>query len=134
MLILRRLGGLELQLKPIRNQRNKLTIGRLPLGIAHRIPKEPLQGIQIAPIPGYLDGVADGTLHPAGGRPEGFRYLGIQHLRDGVDHVHIVYRDDDGLPQILVALDVGGNADLVDDARDHGLDAGLVRTALSAAF
>ena len=82
--ILRRLGGLELQLKPIRNQRNKLTIRRLSLGIAHRIPKEPLQGIQIAPIPGYLDGVADGTLHPAGGRPEGFRYLGIEYLRDGV--------------------------------------------------
>ena len=55
--ILRRLGGLELQLKPIRNQRNKLTIRGLPLGIAHRIPKESLQGIQIAPIPGYLDGL-----------------------------------------------------------------------------
>ena len=82
--ILRRLGGLELQLKPIRNQRNKLTIGRFPLGIAHRIPKEPLQGIQIPPIPGYLDGVADGALHPAGGRAEGFRYLGIEYLRDGV--------------------------------------------------
>ena len=78
--------------------------------------------------------MADGTLHPAGGRPEGFRHLGIQHLRDGVDYVHVVYRDDDGLPQILVALDVGGNADLVDDARDHGLDAGLVRAALLRGF
>ena len=82
--ILRRLGGLELQLKPIRNQRNKLTIRRLPLGIAHRVAKEALQGIQVSPVPGYLDGVANGTLHPAGGRPEGFCYLGIQHLRDGV--------------------------------------------------
>ncbi len=134
MLILRRLGGLELQLKPIRNQRNKLTIRRLPLGIAHRIPKEPLQGIQIAPIPGYLDGVANRPLHPAGGRPEGFRYLGIEYLRDGVDHVHIVYRDDDGLPQILVALDVGGNADLVDDARDHGLELVLSGRRFSADF
>ena len=74
--ILRRLGGLELQLKPIRNQGDKLTIRRLSLGIAHRIPKEPLQGIQIAPIPGYLDGVADGTLHPAGGRPKVFATWG----------------------------------------------------------
>ena len=82
--ILRRLGGLELQLKPIRNQRNKLTIRRLPLGIAHRVAKEALQGIQVSPVPGYLDGVANGTLYPAGGRPEGFCYLGIQHLRDGV--------------------------------------------------
>ena len=82
--ILRRLGGLELQLKPIRNQRNKLTIRGLSFGIAHGIPKEPLQGIQIAPIPGYLDGVANGALHPAGGCSECFRYLGIQYLRDGV--------------------------------------------------
>ena len=113
--ILRRLGALELELQPVSDKRNEFRIGGLPLGIAHRIPKEPLQGVQIPPIPGYLDGVADGALHPAGGRPEGFRYLGIQHLRDGVDHVHIVYRDDDGLPQILVALDVGGDADLVQD-------------------
>ena len=82
--ILRRLGALELQLKPICNEGDKLTIRRLPLGIAHRIPKEPLQGIQIAPIPGYLDGVANRPLHPAGGRAEGFRHLGIEYLRDGV--------------------------------------------------
>ena len=82
--ILRRLGALELELQPVSDKRDEFRIGRLPLGIAHRIPKEPLQGIQIAPIPGYLDGVADGPLYPAGGRPEGFRYLGIQHLRDGV--------------------------------------------------
>ena len=82
--ILRRLGALELKLQPVSDKRNKLTIGGLPLGVAHGIPKEPLQGVQIPPIPGYLDGVADGTLHPAGGRPEGFRYLGIQYLRDGV--------------------------------------------------
>jgi len=82
--ILRRLGALELELQAVGNQGDEFRIGGLPFGIAHGIPKEPLQGIQIAPIPGYLDGVADGTLHPAGGRPEGFRYLGIEYLRDGV--------------------------------------------------
>ena len=64
MLILRRLGALELQLKPIRNQRNKLTIGGLPLGIADGVAKEALQGIQISPVPGHLDGVADGPFYP----------------------------------------------------------------------
>ena len=29
---------------------------------------------------------------------------------------------------------MGGNANLVDDARDHGLDAGLVRAALFRGF
>ena len=47
---------------------------------------------------------------------EGFRHLGVEYLGDGVDDVHIVDRDDDGFPQILVALDVGGDADFVDDA------------------
>lgn len=62
--ILRRLGGLELQLKPIRNQRNKLTVRGLSLGVAYRIAKEALQGVQISPVPGYFDGVADGPFYP----------------------------------------------------------------------
>ena len=82
--VLRRLCGLELQLKPIRNQRNKLTIRGLALGVAHRVAKEALQGVEIAPIPGYLDGVANGTLHPAGGGLEGFGHLGVEDLGDGV--------------------------------------------------
>ena len=64
VLILGGLGGFELQLKPVRNQCNKLTIRRLPLGIAHRIAEEALQGVQISPIPGDLDGVADGPFYP----------------------------------------------------------------------
>ena len=84
MLILRRLGGLELQLKPIRNQRNKLTIGGLPLGIADGVAEEALQGVQVAPVPGYFDGVADGPLYPAGGGLEGFGYLGVEDLGNGV--------------------------------------------------
>ena len=79
------LGGFTHSLADyVGNPGDELTIRRLSLGIAHRIPKEPLQGVQIPPIPGYLDGVANRPLHPAGGRSEGFRYLGIQHLRDGV--------------------------------------------------
>ena len=61
----------------------------------------------------------------AGGGLEGFCYLGIQYLGDGIDHVHVSHGDDDGFPQILVALDVGGDTDLMDDAGDHGLDVGL---------
>ena len=82
--ILRRLGALELELQAVSNQGDELTIRGLSFGIAHGISKEPLKRIQITPIPCYLDGVADGALHPAGGRPESLRYLGIQYLRDGV--------------------------------------------------
>ena len=64
VLILGGLGALELQLKPICNQGNKLTIGGLPLGVADGVAKEALQGVQIAPVPGHLDGVADGPFYP----------------------------------------------------------------------
>ena len=62
--VLGRLGGFELQLQSIRNERNKLTVGGLSLGIADGIAKEALQGVQVSPVPGYLDGVADGPFYP----------------------------------------------------------------------
>ena len=95
----------------VRDQGDKLRIGGLSLGIADGIAEEPLQGIQIAPIPGDLDGVPDCPLHSGRRGAEGLRHLGVQDLGDGIDHVHVVHRDDDGLPQILVALDVGRDAD-----------------------
>ena len=55
--------------------------------------------------------MADGPLHPAGGGLEGLGDLGVQYFRDGVDHIHVVDGNDDGFPQVLVALDVGRDAD-----------------------
>ena len=105
------LGALELQLQPVGNQGDELTIGGLSLGVGHRVAKEALEGVQISSVPGYLDGVADGPLYPGRRGAEGLCHLGVEHLGNGVDHIHIIHGDDDGLPQILVALDVGGNAD-----------------------
>ena len=82
--VLRYILSLELKLEFVRNQGDELRIGRLSLGVGYRVAKEPLQCIQIAPIPGDLDGVAEGPLHPGRGGLEGFGYLGIQHLGDGV--------------------------------------------------
>ena len=64
VLILGRLGGFELQLKPVGNQGNKLTIGGLPFGVADGIAEEALQGVQVSPVPGHFDGVADGPFYP----------------------------------------------------------------------
>ena len=88
-----------------------------------------MQGVEIAPVPGDLDGVANGPLYPAWGGLEGFGHLGVEDLGDGVDDIHIVHRQDDGLSEVLVALDMGGNADLVNDVRDHALNAGPVHPA-----
>ena len=78
------LGRLQLKLQFIRNQRNKFRIRGFSLGIADGIAEKSLQRIQITTIPGYLNGMADGTFYTAGGGLECFRHLGIQYLCDGV--------------------------------------------------
>ena len=105
------LGAFKLQLELVRNQGDELRIGGFALGVGHGVAEEPLQRIQIAPIPGYLDGVADGPLHSGRGGAEVLGYLGVEHLGDGVDHIHVIDGDDNGLPQILVALDMRRDAD-----------------------
>ena len=78
------LAGLELEGQFVNDKRNEFRIGGFSLGITDGIPEESLQRIQIASVPGYFDGVADGTLHSGRGSLEGFRYLGVEHLGDGV--------------------------------------------------
>ena len=79
-----RLGALELKLQFVRDEGDELRIGGLALGIGHGVAEEPLERIQIAPVPGDFDGVADGPLHPAGGGAEVLGHLGVEHLGDGV--------------------------------------------------
>ena len=110
-------------MKLICNKGDEFGIRGFSFGIADGIAEKSLQRIQIASVPGYFDSMADGPLHSAGGGLEGLRHLGVEYFGDGVDHIHVVDGNDDGFPQVLVALDVGGNTDLVDDTSDHGFDA-----------
>ena len=66
------------------NKGNKLTIGGLALGVGNCVAEESLQSVQIASVPGYFDGVPDGSFHTAGGGLEGFCHLGVEHLGDGI--------------------------------------------------
>ena len=93
-----RLGTLELKLELVRNQGDELRIGGLSLGVADGVAEESLQGVQIPPVPGNLDGVADGSFHPAGCGAEVLGHLRVEHLGDGVDHIHVIDGDDNGLP------------------------------------
>ena len=73
-----------MKLQFVSNQGNKLGIGGFPLGIAHGIAKEPLEGIEIPSVPGDLNGMADGPLHSGRSGLECFRHLGVQYLGDGI--------------------------------------------------
>ena len=79
------LGGFELQLQLVRNQGDELRIRGLSFGVADGVAEEPLQGVQVAPIPGDLDGMTDGTFHAGWRGTEGLGYLGVEHLGDGIN-------------------------------------------------
>ena len=78
------LRRLQLQLELVSNQGNEFGIRGFSLGIADCIAEKSLQSVQIAPVPGYFDGVADSPLHSGRGGLECFRHLGVEYLGDGV--------------------------------------------------
>ena len=78
------LGRLQLKLQFVCDKGDEFGIGGLSLGIADGVAKEALEGIQVAPIPGHLDGVANGPFHSGRGGVECLRHLGVQYLGDGV--------------------------------------------------
>ena len=78
------LGRLQLKLELVCDKGDELTVRGFSLGIADGIAEKSLERIQIAPIPGDLDGVPDGPLHSGRGGLECFCHLGIQYLGDGI--------------------------------------------------
>ena len=68
----------------VRNQGDEFRVRGLAFGIGNRVAEEPLQGVQIPSVPGHLDGVADGPLHPGWGGAEVLGHLRVEHLGDGV--------------------------------------------------
>ena len=71
------LRRLQLKLQFVSDKGDKFGIGGFPLGIAHGIAKEPLEGIEIPSVPGDLNGMADGSFDSAGCGLEGLCHLGV---------------------------------------------------------
>ena len=103
---------------------DELRIRRLALDVRNRVAEKLLQRLQIAAIPGDLDRMAYRTLNARGRGVELARDLGVEHLGHGIDDVHIVDGQHDRLAQVLVALDVRRDADLMDDIGDDALERG----------
>ena len=88
---------------------DELRVGGFSAQVVDGITEVAVEGVHVSPVPCHLDGVADGALHPAGG---GAVFLGdfrVQALGHSVDVLRLVHREKNGIPQELVALDVGGN-------------------------
>ena len=87
--------------------RNELAVGGFSAQVVDGIAEVAVEGGHVSPVPSHLDGVADGALHPAGG---GAVFLGdfrVEALGHSVDILRLVHGEQDGIPQELVALDVG---------------------------
>ena len=86
--------------------RDELRIGGLAPEVVDGVAKVAVEGVHVAPVPCHLDGVADGTLHPAGGGAVALGDFRVQALGHRVDVLRLIHGEQDGIPQELVALDV----------------------------
>ena len=88
---------------------NELAVGGLSAQVVDGVAEVAVQRVHIAPVPCHLDGMADGALHPAGGGTVALGDLRVQALGHRVDILRLVHREQDGVPQKLVTLDVSGH-------------------------
>lgn len=105
----------------VRNQSDKLRIGRFSFSVAHRIAEKCVDRIHLATAPCNFDGMTDRTFHTA---RCSLVFLGngrIQDLGDGIEHLHILHRHHDRIPQVLVSFDVCRHTDLMNDIRHINL-------------
>src|SRR5699024_9702118 len=117
--------ALELELEIVRDHGDEFRVGRFAAGVADGVAEEGVEHIDISAVPGDLDGVADGALDPAGGGVVHLGDGGIEELGHRVDHVVVPDRQQDAVAQVVVAFDVDGDADLVDDVGQHHIQVGL---------
>ena len=87
--------------------RNEFAVGRFSPQVMDGVAEVAVESIHISPVPCNFDGVADGTLHAAGGGAVFLSDFRVQTLGHGVDVLRLVHGEQDGIPQELVALDVG---------------------------
>ena len=93
----------------ISDHRNELAVGGLAAQVVDGVAEVAVEGIHVSPVPRHLDGMADGALHPAGG---GAIFLGdfrVEAFGHGVDVLRLVHGEQNGIPQELIALDMGGD-------------------------
>ena len=76
--------------KAVGDHGDEFAVCRLAFDVRHGVAEEFLQNLDIAAIPRDLDGMAYCTLDARRRCAEFFSDLGIQHLGDGIDYIHVV--------------------------------------------
>ena len=103
------------------DHRDELTIRGFAAEVVDGVAEVAVQSVHIAAVPGDLDGMADSTFDAAGRGTVALGDFRVETLGHGVDVLVVGGGKQDGIPQELVALDVGRHADLVQDLGDGKL-------------
>lgn len=111
-----------LHMEALRKQRDQLAVGGLSPYRGNGVTNYLLQIIEIASSPGAFDGVPDSTLYPRFGRLKLFGNCGIEFLCDVLYKLVVSVGQDNRRPKIVIALDVGGNTQLVEEIAHPNLN------------
>lgn len=88
---LRHAVGLFIQPHFICNHGDELGVGGLAAQVMDGVAEITVQGVYIAAVPRYLNGVADGALYPAGRGAVVFGYFGVQAFGDRIDVLAVLH-------------------------------------------
>ena len=119
-------GGavLLLQSQPVGDHGDELAVGGLALGVGNRVPEILLKGLQVATVPGHLNGVADGQ-----GVIREMQVLGgCNGNLQGISRLVVGMKAEDAISR-LKGIDCGGKGTSCPDQFARGLEKAMAKDA-----
>ena len=104
------LAGSPLYPQLVCDNGDELRVCRLALIVLYRIAEERVYGLQLSSVPRHLYGMSDSPFDPAGSSVVGLGDGRVQLLGHSSQQIYIFHHHDDGVPQIMISFDVGGNS------------------------
>ena len=113
-----RLSCLLFQAQSVGNQRDKFRVGWLALVVIDGIAKKRVNGVHLPAVPCHFDSMADSAFHSGRSCIAFFCDGGIELFCNIIQDVHVVYAHNDGFAHVVVAADMRGDTDFMQDIRD----------------
>ena len=108
----------HLQTQFIGNHGDELAVRGLAPRIVNGITEIRIQNIHITAIPSDFDRMANGAFHTGARGLVLLCHTRIKLFCHRIDNLRVFDGHDDGIPKIVVSLNVGRHANLVQDLRD----------------
>ena len=122
---------LHLQSQLVGDHGDEFAVGGLAPAPLDGVAEVAVQHLYVASVPRHLDRVAYRSFDARGSRFVFLRDSGVELLCHGVDDLGLLDGQDDGVTQIMVAFDMGGDSYLVQDLCHLQLETVAVKADLS---